>query len=531
MARKKVIITNFARGITSDSRDPDTRLAQMIKGFDAHTYEQKLIPYKSSESGDSAGSTSKKENFCMAESAANTWKLYALGVVSGQVYAEILYKNLTTSASNDMSDATWTNTANNQSGSGAINRNLFVYYKKSTNSGGNTGLVFFARNGSHIAAYDPTGTDAIADTHYAVTYTDIGQGIVHSKDDRLYVPFYNSANGTGGVLMKDGTSAFVTGLTTPKHLKPVAVCEYGNYLAIACQSASRVGNSVVFLWDRNTTVVDVSESIDWGEGNLQILEQIEGILVGISFTGVQQGNLTYLLGRFIFRYYAGGAPVVFRELLSEATADAVNDDLPFIRQKINQSLYFLLTATLNGTKQQGVWRCGRASPGLPLSVTLVSPPNNDTALAASSSSLRGFFLIGDYIFIAYSDGGTYAVSKTNDSSTAYSMTSIYESLVFTGGDSATTKKLVGVSVMHEALPASGSVVIKYKKDSDTSYGTTIMTSDTDNDISKSAVRDSVGAVLPEFKEISFRLEATGAKCVITGLKFVYEELDKEVYSN
>ena len=56
----ETIITDFSKGMTNDPREKDTRYAQLIKGFDAHTYPRKLVPLRDSESGDSAASTSKK---------------------------------------------------------------------------------------------------------------------------------------------------------------------------------------------------------------------------------------------------------------------------------------------------------------------------------------------------------------------------------------------------------------------------------------------------------------------------------------
>lgn len=517
---KQILIKDFSRGITTDSREDDFRYSQFIQGFEAHTYPHKLVPVKSTESGDSSASTSKKENFCLAELTAGVYKLYALGVVSGQIYAEILYKAFTTSNSSDLSDATWLNTANNQSASGAINSNLFAYYKKAT--AGNTGLIFFSRNGSHIGAYDPTGSAAIADTHYAVTHTHIGQGITHSKDDRFYVPYYDSATGTGGVLMKNSSSAFVVGIATAKYLIPISVCEYGNYLAIACQPASGIGKSVVFLWDRDTSTALFSETIDFGDGILQILEQISGYLVGISYTGVAPGNLSSLLGRFTFRYYAGGTPVIFRELLSEATFTA--GDLPLAKQKISQSLYFLMTVTLGGTKRQGVWRISRAGENTPFSLVMETPANNGTAL--TSGLLKGFFKVGDYMFLAYTDNSVYKVDKTDDSGSAYTaMSSTYETLKF--GDAFQNKKLVVVGVMTEPLPSAGEVILKYKKDEDSSWTTIFDNTTNDNMYRESVNIESTGVTLPEFKEIQFQILSTG-NAVITGLYAKYEIIDNQL---
>jgi hypothetical protein len=76
------------------------------------------------------------------------------------------------------------------------------------------------------------------------------------------------------------------------------------------------------------------------------------------------------------------------------------------------------------------------------------------------------------------------------------------------------------------LPADNSIVLKYRKNEETSW-TTILTSDTDNAISKSAINIS-GATLPAFKEIQFRIESLGG-AILTGLKFKYELIDDDAY--
>src|SRR3990167_1427798 len=100
-------IRDFSLGMTSDAREPDTRFSQLIKNFDAHTFKSKLVPFRSSESSDSAGSTSIKKNLAIALRTGTTYSLYALGVKSGATSAEVLYKDLTTGAVNDLDDNAW----------------------------------------------------------------------------------------------------------------------------------------------------------------------------------------------------------------------------------------------------------------------------------------------------------------------------------------------------------------------------------------------------------------------------------------
>jgi len=96
----ETIINDFSKGMHNDPRIGDFGYAQLIKNFDSHTYPKKLVPLRDSESGDSASTTSKKQNFCVAlgrDVSANSvpYALFGLGVVNGDTKAEILYKKIT----------------------------------------------------------------------------------------------------------------------------------------------------------------------------------------------------------------------------------------------------------------------------------------------------------------------------------------------------------------------------------------------------------------------------------------------------
>ena len=185
--------------------------------------------------------------------------------------------------------------------------------------------------------------------------------------------------------------------------------------------------------------------------------------------------------------------------------------------------------TLNGTLREGVWSIGRNKVG-ELTIAHERTPNNNTAL--TSGVLYNFIYVNDYLFQAYTDNGVFGLSKTIDGDT-YSHNSIYETKIFTGElhgyDSSWLKFLLGVSVTHEPLGSGASVRVDYMIDEETSF-TTILTSDTDNDISREAVNiESSGASLPgDYKEITFRVVATGG-AEVTGLSFKEEITSRESY--
>jgi len=463
----KIIETKIDRwdgGIVSDIRDPRENVCQMIANFNVSTNPRKMTPYRSSESGDDTASTRIKRNFCLGLRTGTTYSLYALGEVSGSSdKAEIHYKNLTINAANDLDDDAWATTANNASSTLAGTAyNLFVYYRK-------TGLIYGAHAGTHIFEYDPSGTLAFNETARAITYTNVAQGLVHSADDILYIPHDNK------IATNDNGAWNDEALVLSPNQRITAISEYGIYLAIAVVDLAGNGNSRVLLWSRQPGTSFLTDSVDFGEGRLQIIEQVEGVLIGVSIKESISGNNSINQEKFIFRVYANGQVIKIGELLGDVDFQLINN-----RQKINDRLYFAATFTVNGTVYSGIWSIGKSTEGY--SVICERTHNNDTS--GFGVSQYAFIIVGDYMFMSYNAGSAFEMTKT-DNAANYNHNSIYDTKTFDAGDSSLKKDLKGITINTEFLPASSSVKVAYKKDNETQY-TTILTHSTTGAISKSA---------------------------------------------
>ena len=513
----EIAINDFSGGMTDEKYLGDFRYARFIGGFDAQTYKNKLIPQRDTESGDNAPTTSLKTNFAIAFDGSS-FLLYALGVQSGANNAEVLTKTLGSGAGG-LGGNTWAAPSANQGGGGTTTRAYpFVYYRNQAE--------IYGIQGQYIWAFSPTGTALInQEADLTTSPTNTAQGLVHSKDDICYIPYDNK------IASKNGAAAFtVAALTLPTHFYITSICEYGNYLAIAAAPLSGLGNSKVYLWDRDSSLATLSEVIDWGEGELRILEEIDGMLVGISLVG---GFSWALKTKHVFRYYAGGTAQVFKEFISENAGVLVSSssDLLIAKQKVNKELYFIMPTKLNDTRREGIWKVARNKNG-EFTVVLDLFANNGTAL--TSGQFFNFIKVGDYTFIIYNDNAVRVIDKTDDAAASFDTTTcVYESLIFNAGDSSKTKQLVSITIKTEPLVSGGQVTMGYKKNEDTSY-TTIFTQSYDSvdlprNVSHSAVNiESSGAHLPEFKEISFRIGSLG-NAVITGFGFQYELLDKDTF--
>jgi len=537
---QEIIINRWDGGIVNDPRDPRENTARMVTNFDILTNTHKMTPYRSSADADDSSTTFRIRNFALANRTGTTFSLYGLGTTSGaSSLPEIYYKDLTTGSANDLDDADWTETANNVASTGAVAYNFFTYYDK-------TKLIYGAKGGNRFFSYDPAAGGFVNDAN-TISFTFVGQGRVHFKDNILYVPLYNRAGSAGArsfIAKFDGSTWTDAALTLPDHLVPTSITEFGNFLAIACAPFSGFGNSVVYLWDRDASLTTLSESINFGDGNLIILEQVDGELIGISqiggsatVTGLSNipNSTVSFDNRITFRRYVGGGKAEkIQEVLVGATSTSI---LPLAKQRVNSRLYFMMSASINGATREGVWSIGRHAPNVPFTLLHERTPNNDTALA-SSADLHNFIFVGDYLFQAHLSSGSDAMTRTGGATAIFNHTSIWESKVYDGGDSSLAKKLLGISITTEALAANSSVIVRYAIDENIGGAswTTILTHDTDNEVFKAAtVIESSGAALPEYREIQFRIEAvSGASGTspteITSLSFKSEVRGVRAYA-
>lgn len=502
-----VTLNRFNRGITNDPRFQLEGVCRTCTGFDAITDQYRLTPYRDSEDGDSSSSTRKIQNFAIALGASSTYKLFGLGVVSGTGRAQIYSKELTTS-SGDLSDASWATPSNGASASGSTAFGLFVFYKR-------TGLLYGARSGSHIWAADPTNAASFDNSEQALTYTNIAQGLVHSKDDIMYVPYDNN------IASNNNGSWNNTALVLPTHLYVTSIAEYGNYLAIGCAPLSGVGESVVYLWDRDSSLSTVTQSIPWGNDILKILDVVDGQLIGVSLSG---NSTTRILSKVVFRQYVGGDQQnKFLEIVSESSSA----QLPIAKRILDNRLFFMMSVTLNGSVRDGVWSIGRSASNEPFALMHERTPNNDAAL--TNGVLYNFYYVGDYLFQSFVDNAVETMTKTNNSS-SYTAKAIYETIINPGMKKEhrfKEKQLQMAAPLTEPLASGEQLVLQVRVDA--GDWNTVVTHSTDGDLTLGMGILADGTGLPKGREFEFRLESTGG-AVPTGLVYGYTVTETNIGS-
>jgi hypothetical protein len=490
----EIKINNFFGGISDDPRKVTASEFTISKHFDIFSQPNRLIPYRSLEAdtNDGSSSTGMKQyilkDFLYASASA---KLYALGQ-NGSGNTKIVYKA-------DATTGNWTIPASSE-GNGGVQNGCFVEYKDYLwGIQGNTVWKYGTLSGSPSITNSAGGIGAV---------TSVAQGVI-AKDDNLYIPYNNKI-----VRVNSGGTVQDAVLTLPTNFKITSICNYGNYLAIGCAPISTFnGVSKVFLW--NLTSIDVQETIDWGEGELRVLETIEGMLVGVTDRYL---NNTIGAGRgsLIIQTYSGGTPQVIKEVFTQALS---GQPIPITKSVKNNRLFFvakIMTNTAGTEYNEGVWSFGRKNASYPWALTLDVIDEN-----VSSSGIQAFGAAANFFFIAHSADGS--IDKTDDTA-AYSFTSIYETQTLDFGDPDSDKRLETVKISFRKLATGEAITAKYKIDNATSY-TTIGTFNTVGESSRTFMGiESSDVNFSSGKEYTFQFLSTGG-AEITGYKVKATVLD------
>ena len=501
------ILNRFDGGMSNDIRNSyessgkdflvARNKARIIQNFDILTASSKMTPHFD----DQADSTGNTEKLCMYLTYGATAKQYALGVVSATSRAKIFERA-------SLPQGAWGASTGGQGSDGAArSEKVFVAYNDGTDN-----LIFGLSGGAQMWQYNIT-TQAFTNALISFTYTNTAQGLVHSKDDVCYIPVDNV------ILSKNGSAVFTPyatpALTLPRNSIITAIWESGNYLAIATKPKGLGGKSIIYYWDRDSSLATTSEKVDGGSNAIRWGENLGGYEIVCSVAGYTAEAITKI-PKVIFSYKLGEGLKTIAEFNTTNTTVLFGNNI----QKTNGRIYFLMQAEINSVVYMGLWSIGQNASGQ-FSYCMEHQLNNGATTFTASDLPLGFELLGDYLSVAYSVAGVYVARMTN--ATVFSNFSDFQSLIFNEGDSDVTKELIGATVTFEPLSTSGitgtpTVVLKYRKEGETSF-TQIFSYATLATITHGAINiESSGVGLPEYREIEFQIQSKG-NAVITGLKW------------
>lgn len=482
----EITINNFSGGISDDPRESNGTKFQVSKHFDVFSNPTRLTPYRSLEADTNDGSTSTGmkqyfvQDYVYASASA---KLYGLGQTAGGL-TQLAFK----------ADATVGNWTVSTAGTGAVKNGCLVEYKdylwgfQGTTSVFKWGLLSGA----------PAITNAASTT--GSTITSVAQGIIFN--DYLYLPYNNKI-----WRATDATTFSDAYLTLPTNIKITSLTVFGKYIAIGIAPISTFnGVSKVLLWDGTST--EIQESVDWGEGELRVLETIEGYLVGVTDRYLNN-SVGAGRGSMIIQMYSGGVPQVVKEVFTQALT---GKSIPLQKTVKNNRVFWaakIMTNSAGTTYNEGIWSFGRKNVNYPFSLSLdIIDENIDT------DGIQAIGAAGNYFFISHSGDGS--IDKTNDAAT-YAFTSAYESQILNFDDPDSDKTLLSLKVSFRKLATGESLVAKYKWDDATNF-TTAGTFSTVGELSHTFINiEATGGEFGSGKELTIRLESTGG-LEITGYK-------------
>lgn len=488
-------ISKFNLGMTADSQ-ANASYCQLCKHFDNFTKKSSLIPYRGSEDAYASQTTAQLQNFLMSTNGS----MYALGRQAATAKAQIL-------SNSNISTPAWASPTNGQDNTRTIsNYDVFFEYH----------LVLWGSNSNGLWSYDINGTSFTSDA-LTLAFTNITQGLVHSKDDIAYFG-YSTSSGSF-IASKNGSAGWNTSaLTLPTNLIPVSICEYGNYLAILCKPSANGGKSIVYLWDRDSSLTTISESLDVGNRIGQVIENLDGYLIVVSLTDNTSISLN---PKMVFSSYSGGAAGF--EVFDEIPLESGQTNILKSKQKFNNRLYFGVSATsANHTTlydYTGVWSVGKSGPTEPFSVIFNQLANNDTFPTTGGFTVNGFIIVQDYFYISYISNTVFGLSKTNS---GYGATSIYRTVVnpnMPPVDYIKNKRLQAIALLYDPFPVSAQVTLRYKVDN---FNWQTIVVETTHGISVTeATVDVNGLPFEEGRYYAFEIQDTGG-AIINDLAYRYE---------
>lgn len=238
------------------------------------------------------------------------------------------------------------------------------------------------------------------------------------------------------------------------------------------------------------TTTTINDVVDWGEGALRVLGNIEGRIVGVSdkFLSTPAGLTSLALGQgsMVVRMWAGATAQVMNEVVGNQVVAADSGTYANVITRFphdvvikDNKMYWVASVPMapdststESTYNLGIWAFGRKNVNSNFALTL---DYVEQAVDTANYYINSFGAAGNYWFISYSAAGL--VNRT-DNAANYTFTSYFESTIinFIYGlrhrlipSSSSVKKMGGVTVTFDPLPANATVVLKYRKDNETAW--------------------------------------------------------------
>ena len=290
--------------------------------------------------------------------------------------------------------------------------------------------------------------------------------------------------------------------TLADYFEITSFADYGTYLAIGGRYFGRDRKSTVYLSNKDITSpqeLPVS-SIDWGEGSLVHIENIGGVLVGISYTEEVGSYTSVAKYKLFIKTYSGGTVRTIKEIETRRS-----DDVKIWTAKSGDKLYFGFDT------DRALYVVGMNKLG---EIFIVPDRYYNPTGSYITGTFNGVSFIGDISFVAYQDGGTTGYLVRQGTSSAYTLTSIYETTVNSGvveDHRVLNKQIKKIRISYTVNTANGTVGVGLRLDSQTaSYDSVISESKSSTgEYVTTATMKADGSAFDTCYELQLRLTSTG----------------------
>lgn len=250
--------------------------------------------------------------------------------------------------------------------------------------------------------------------------------------------------------------------------------------------------SYLYIWDLVSP--DVTEAIKMGPGKLSVIENVGGVILGVTdeYLSDSFGNDK---GKIVIRGWSGGEA----QILKTIPALASGGSLSRFKGIKGGHIYFyakIPTDVNASTYREGIWAFGRKDTQSPWALSL----EYDTSQFASS--VQGFRFIGNFLMIGHSTDGS--ISRSADTET-YAYTSIYQSQIY---ENEFENQLTSVELTIEPLPSGAVATVKVRQNAETAW-TTLFSMTTANATFDLRSKLASGEDFAKFHTCQFRVESTG----------------------
>lgn len=298
------------------------------------------------------------------------------------------------------------------------------------------GSLFGLVNGTHLYKFTEPSTFDM--TFYAIAYSYFADAITHSKDGRMYFATDNKIH----YVLSTGLSPTLA-LTLPNaNFRITSISEAGNFINIVGYD-TKTGESAYLLWDRDTSVVDLTESFGLGRDTVVHNPNLLGTQFFIQIRADASNSSFTEKPVIIIKYLNGNIPT----LISEFPVESISLIGDIINCKYTSLERFYFTANVKFTGEsaaRNICFCldykGR--------LTIAQNLDIDSGILAISGVLRE----GESFWFGARGDGAWNTSST------YTTVASYETNDIRADDLSQNLDFQSAIITCEPLPSTSSTV-------------------------------------------------------------------------